>query len=110
MAAGVHAAGRDLVQQRLPDVRARTVDQGDLGLALFAELVAELRRKLESTGAAADDDDLVQLRRRVGNVGAAMFILASCTQWQCRRRQERSSPPVTFLTSATIFWVIVSIA
>ena len=77
VAADVHAAGGDLVQQRLPDVRARALHQRDLGLALLAELVAEPRRELEPAGAAAHDDDVVQvavvvegqdLRRRGGGV------------------------------------------
>ena len=62
MASGIHAAGGDFVQQRLPDVRPCTVDKGDLGFAFAAELVAKLRREFEPAGAAADDDDAVQLR------------------------------------------------
>ena len=45
--AQVHAAGGDLVQLRLPDVRARLVDQRDVGPAALAERVAEPRRQLE---------------------------------------------------------------
>ena len=56
----VHAAGRDLVQQRLPQVRARLVDQRDQCLLAFAELVAQARGELEAAGASADDDDSVQ--------------------------------------------------
>ena len=50
------------MQQRLPDVRPCTVDKGDLGFAFAAELVAKLRCEFEPAGAAADDDDAVQLR------------------------------------------------
>ncbi len=39
--AQVHAAGGDLVQQRLPQVRALPVDERDAGLAALAELVAQ---------------------------------------------------------------------
>ena len=56
----VHAAGRDLVQQRLPQVRARLVDQRDQRLLALAELVAQARGELEPAGASADDDDPVQ--------------------------------------------------
>ena len=62
VASGIHAAGGDFVQQRLPDVRTCTVDKGNLGFAFTAELVAKLRREFEPAGAAADDDDAVQLR------------------------------------------------
>ena len=62
----VHAAGGDLVQQRLPQMGARLVDQRDLGLAALAQLVAEAGHQLEPAGAAADDDD-----PRQGGRGAA---------------------------------------
>ena len=62
MAPGVHASGGDFVQQRLPDMRACPIDERDLGLAFSAELIAELRCKLEPAGAAADNDDAVELR------------------------------------------------
>ena len=63
VAVDVHAAGGDLVQQRLPDVRARALDERDLApCRLRAELVAEPRRELEPAGAAADDDDVMQAR------------------------------------------------
>ena len=75
VAAGIHAAGGDFVQQRLPDVRACTIDERDLGLAFTAELVAELRREFEPAGAAADDDDAVELR----------------FQWSKRLRVQRDS-------------------
>ena len=60
VAADVHAAGGDLVQERLPDVRARLLDERDLRLALASELVAEPGRELEAAGAAAHDDDVMQ--------------------------------------------------
>jgi hypothetical protein len=40
---GVHAAGGDFVQQRLPDVRLESIDQRNLGLAVPAQLVAKRR-------------------------------------------------------------------
>lgn len=58
----VHAAGRDLVQQRLPEVGARAVDERDLGALLLAEGVAEARGELKAAGASADDDDAVHGR------------------------------------------------
>ena len=75
MASGIHAAGGDFVQQRLPDVRTCAVDKGDLSFAFTAELVAKLRREFQPAGAAADDDDAV----------AASF------QWSKRLRVQRDS-------------------
>ena len=49
------------MQQRLPDVRARALDERDPRLLLAAELVAEARRQLQTAGAAADDDDVRQV-------------------------------------------------
>ena len=57
----VHAAGGDLVQQRFPQMSARTVDERDLRAALASELVAQTRRELEATGAATDDYDLMHV-------------------------------------------------
>ena len=55
----IHAAGRDLVQQGLPQMAAVAVDQRDAGHAALAEAVAETGREFEPRGAAADDDDPV---------------------------------------------------
>ncbi len=57
---GVHAAGRDLVQQRLPHVRRVPVDERDLRHAAAAIAVAEARRERQAAGAAADDDDAMR--------------------------------------------------
>ena len=54
----VHAAGGDLVQQRLPEVGARRSISVMLGLAALAQLVAQPGRQLQAGGAAADDDDV----------------------------------------------------
>ena len=59
--AEVYAAGGDLVQLGFPDVGARAVDQRDVGLAAPPQCVAEARGEFEATGAAADDDDSMQL-------------------------------------------------
>ena len=58
--AHVHASGGYLVQQRLPQVRARTVDQGGLYFLALGEFVADARYEFQSRGAAARDDDVVQ--------------------------------------------------
>ena len=50
----------DGMQQRLPDVGAAAVDERDPRAVLAAEAVAELRRQLQSGGAAADNDDMVE--------------------------------------------------
>ena len=62
--AQVHAAGGDLVQQRLPQMGAALVDEGDVRALALAELVAQARGQLQSASAAADDDDAVQAVRR----------------------------------------------
>ena len=60
-------AGRDLVQQRLPDVDQRAVDQRDPGLAVPAQPIAELGREHQAARAAADHDDVVRrCQDRVG--------------------------------------------
>jgi hypothetical protein len=56
----VHAAGGDLVQLRLPDVGAVTVDERHVHRA--ADAVAKPGRELEAAGAAADDHDAVARR------------------------------------------------
>jgi hypothetical protein len=55
--AEIHAAGGDLVQQRLPQMRLLPVDQCDAGLATFAELVSQAGGKLQPACPAADNDD-----------------------------------------------------
>lgn len=53
----IHAAGRDLVQLRLPDMGAVALDQRNVELSLAAVFVAEPGRELQSARAAADDHD-----------------------------------------------------
>ena len=65
----IHAARGDLVQQRLPQVGARAVDERHLAPAAAAERVAEPRRELQAAGAAADDDDAVELLAWIGSPG-----------------------------------------
>ena len=57
MVVQVHAAGGDLVEERLPQMGAGPVDQRDVGLAPPAQLVAQLRDQLQAAGAAAHDHD-----------------------------------------------------
>ena len=56
----VHAAGGNFVQQRLPQMGARLVDERDLGAVAAPELIAEASDELEPAGAAADHDDTVE--------------------------------------------------
>ncbi len=49
------------MQQGLPDVGEVAVDQGDERFFCFTQPVAELRGEFEAAGAAADDDDMVQV-------------------------------------------------
>jgi len=58
---GVHmqvaAASGNLVQVRLPEVRARTLDQRHMRQALLGRLVAQSGGQLQPASTAADDDD-----------------------------------------------------
>jgi hypothetical protein len=62
MVVEVHGAGGEFVQQRLPEMRARAIDERDRGALAVAQRIAEAGRQLETAGAAADDDYLMQLR------------------------------------------------
>ena len=53
-------AGGDLVQQRLPHVDQRAIDQRHPGLAAPGEATAELGREHQAAGAAAHDHEVVQ--------------------------------------------------
>src|SRR5262245_47637576 len=57
----IHTSGGDLVQQGLPKMSARFVDQGDISELAPAEPVTQLGHKLESAGAAADHNDSVKV-------------------------------------------------
>ena len=54
-----HGADRHLMQQRLPDMGERIVDEGDLRPPAAAQPVAELGGQHQPAGAAADDNDVV---------------------------------------------------
>ena len=56
----IHAAGRHLVQQRLPEMGARALDQRDIGPFALAQLVTQSGRQFQAGGTPADDDDVVQ--------------------------------------------------
>ena len=75
----VHAAGGHLVQQRLPQVRARAVDERDARPPLRAEPVAEAGGELESARAAADDHDAVPRGAlRLDSVWIHADVLVGC--------------------------------
>jgi hypothetical protein len=59
MDADIHAAGRDLVKMRFPEMRALLFDEFDSDLARLAEPVAKARRQFEAAGATADNHDPV---------------------------------------------------
>jgi hypothetical protein len=67
VAVDVHAAGRDLVQQWLPHVRPRPVDQRDIGRLAPPVLVAELGRQFKAARPAPDHDDVRPLAGRHGH-------------------------------------------
>ena len=55
----IHAPCGDLVQERLPHVRAAVIDKGDRKAALASESIAKAGRKLQASGSAAYYDDSV---------------------------------------------------
>jgi hypothetical protein len=61
---GVHAPGGDLVEQRLPDVRFKAVDQRDLGAFAVPQLVAQRGGERQASRAASDDDDAMRRNAR----------------------------------------------
>ena len=61
MVADIEAASGDLVQQRLPDMSAGLVHEGDVSLAFPAQRVAELGGQLKPRRASADDHDPMQV-------------------------------------------------
>jgi hypothetical protein len=56
----IHASCRDLMQQRLPDVGQRLVNQRNIGDATPAERVAKPCDQLKASSATADNDDAVR--------------------------------------------------
>ena len=68
----VHPPRRDLVQQRLPQMRSETVDQGNFGAAVLSELVAQPHGQRQAAGAAADNDDAVPRRLRRVHEGQSL--------------------------------------
>src|SRR6478736_5531848 len=66
--AEIHAAGSDLMQQRLPQMGAAFVDEGHVGPFVTPQLVAEPGHELQPAGAAADDDDAMKIGRLAHHV------------------------------------------
>ena len=60
MGPDIHAAGRDFVEQGLPDVSTGAIDERDPGSSAPRERVAEPGDELKAGGAAAHDDDPVR--------------------------------------------------
>jgi hypothetical protein len=61
----IPAAGRNRVQERLPQMRAVALDEGDVGKFALAQAIAETGDELEAgRSAAADNDSMVIARRR----------------------------------------------
>jgi hypothetical protein len=65
----IEAARRHGMQKRLPEMRARFVDERDPSSAAFHERIAQARSKFQSRSTTADDNDFVKCRvflRRLG--------------------------------------------
>src|SRR3978361_2319392 len=74
----VHTASRNGMQQRLPQMGAGALHQGDVGLSVSPELVAEPCDEFQSGSAATDDDDAMPRGR--------------CRLLNCRARRHRITP------------------
>ena len=62
---GIERAGRDFMQQRLPDVGAMTVDEEDVDVGVAPVSAPQFRGKLQPPGPSPDDDDLRHSIRHV---------------------------------------------
>ena len=56
----IHASCRDLMQQRLPQVGPRLINQRNIGDAAPTERVAKPGDQLKASGTTADDDDTMR--------------------------------------------------
>ena len=63
----IHASCRELVQQRLPQMRAGLVDKRDVSQLAPAELVTKGGSEFEAGGAATDDDNMMKMGSRTGH-------------------------------------------
>jgi hypothetical protein len=61
MLGGIHAAGRDFMKQRLPEMGPGTLDKRNASLALGRQTVAKARYEFKSPGSSAHDDNMVQI-------------------------------------------------
>jgi hypothetical protein len=57
----VHAACSDFVQQRLPHMRSRAIDEGNLSFFALTQTITQARCKLQATSAPAYDNDMMQV-------------------------------------------------
>src|ERR1700688_1950569 len=64
--ANIHATGRYFVEERLPQMRARSFDKSYIRQAMPAQPVAEARDELDPARATTDDDDAMGFVARSG--------------------------------------------
>ena len=57
----IEATRRDFVEQRLPQMRRRGIDQRDIRALLVSQLVAQTGRQFQSSCSTAHDDDFMHL-------------------------------------------------
>ena len=75
----IQASRRELVQQRLPQMRAGLVDKRDVRQLVPAELVTKRGSEFEAGGTATDDDNVMKIGSRTGH----------CSYLRSLRRQQR---------------------
>jgi hypothetical protein len=60
MRMGIHTPCCDFMQQRLPQVGSRAINQNNLSLALLAKLIAQTSDQLKTTGTPTHHDDAMR--------------------------------------------------
>src|SRR6185503_6497880 len=69
----IHAARRKFVQQRLPEMCARTVNERNARAAASAERVAQARSQLDSARPAPDNYDVMEVRHGISDTGVTIY-------------------------------------
>ena len=84
---------------------ARFVDQRDIGFTAAAELVAEPGGKLESAGAAADDDDAMRVGGVTGCIRRVDLLALHCIgHCSLPPRRARPAKPKRYFVLAKVGW------
>ena len=91
----IHAPGGNLVELRLPHMRAVSLDQRDVELSLAPVFVAQARRKLQSAGSASDDHNAGCSQLRLTHDGLDRSVHSSSNRFPDQARSETASAAAT---------------